>query len=60
MPIPTIKPFIAAFVMSVMIGGFMIYRNVSHTAGWVTLIAGAIAFAAVMYSWLFSPLEPEH
>src|SRR6185436_961971 len=34
MPIPTIKPFIAAFVMSVMICGFMIYRNVSHTAGW--------------------------
>jgi cytochrome c oxidase subunit I len=60
MPIPTIKPFVAAFVMSVMIFGFMVYRNVSHTAGWVTLSVGAIAFAAVMYSWLFSPLEPEH
>jgi cytochrome c oxidase subunit 1 len=60
MPIPTIKPFVAALTMSVMICGFMVYKNISHTAGWATLIIGAIAFAVTMYSWLFSPLEPEH
>jgi heme/copper-type cytochrome/quinol oxidase subunit 1 len=60
MPTPTIKPFIAAFVMSVMLSGFLVYRNWSTTAGMALLGLGAIAFAAVMYSWLFSPLEPEH
>jgi cytochrome c oxidase subunit 1 len=60
MPYPTLKPFIAAVAMSVMICGFMVYKNVSHTAGWAVLITAGIAFAASMYSWLLSPLEPEH
>ena len=60
MPYPTIKPFIAAAVMSVMLSGFLVYRNWSHTVGLAMLGIGAVAFAASMYSWLFSPLEPEH
>jgi cytochrome c oxidase subunit 1 len=60
MPYPTIKPFIAALTMCFMICGFLVYKNVSHMAGAITLGVGAIAFAASMYAWLFSPLEPEH
>jgi cytochrome c oxidase subunit 1 len=61
MPYPTIKPFIAALTMSIMLSGFLIYRNVTpNTVGLAVFIGGALAFAASMYSWLFSPLEPEH
>jgi len=60
MPIPTLKPFFAALLMSVMISGFLVHKDVSEKLGLVLLIGGGIAFAATMLSWLFSPLEPEH
>ena len=60
MPVPTIKPFVAAVCMSEMLGGLVVLRDKSRTAGLVMVIGGGIAFAASMYAWLFSPLEEEH
>lgn len=52
LPYSTIKPLLAALFMIVMFGGVI----VGH---WL-LLTGATLMVLTLYSWLTSPLEPEH
>jgi len=60
MPMSTIKPLIAAFVMTGMLSGFLFLRNGMKVTGLALLIGGGLALAATLYAWLYSPLEEEH
>ena len=52
MPYPTIKPMIVAGSMVLMFCGLMIAKAL--------LFVGAALMVYTLYSWLLSPLEPEH
>lgn len=52
LPYNTIKPLIAAFGLIVMFCGLMTTR--------VLIFVGAATLVVSLYSWLLSPLEPEH
>jgi cytochrome c oxidase subunit 1 len=52
MPYSTIKPMIVALSLVIMFTGLMTSRAV--------LFAGAAVMVVSLYSWLLSPLEPEH
>jgi cytochrome c oxidase subunit I len=54
MPTPTIKPLIAAVSMGLFFVGLIMHRNLP-----IMLLAAA-AFVLAIFSWLLSPLEPEH
>jgi cytochrome c oxidase subunit 1 len=54
MPTPTVKPFIAAFALGSIFIGLMLHKNLP-----VMFIAAAI-FVLTLFSWLLTPLEPEH
>jgi hypothetical protein len=54
MPTPTIKPLIAAFALGSVFVGLIMHENLP-----VMFIAAAI-FVLTLYSWLLTPLEPEH
>jgi cytochrome c oxidase subunit I len=60
MPVNTVKPMIAAFLMTVMLSGLLFYKNGSMTIALTMMVGGALAFAYTMYSWLYAPLEGEH
>ena len=52
MPYPTIKPMIVAGAMVVMFCGLIFAKAL--------IFVGAAVMIASLYSWLLSPLEPEH
>ncbi|MEO8194553.1 MAG: cbb3-type cytochrome c oxidase subunit I, partial [Gemmatimonadales bacterium] len=52
LPYSTIKPLIVAAALVIMFCGLMTSRAV--------LFAGAAVMVVTLYSWLLSPLEPEH
>ncbi|HUQ19948.1 MAG TPA: cytochrome c oxidase subunit I [Gemmatimonadaceae bacterium] len=52
LPYPTIKPMIAALGILVMFCGLISTR--------VLIFVGAAILVGALYSWLLSPLEPEH
>ncbi|HUQ47024.1 MAG TPA: cytochrome c oxidase subunit I [Gemmatimonadaceae bacterium] len=52
MPYPTIKPMIVAGSMVIMFCGLIFAKAL--------IFLGAAAMIASLYSWLLSPLEPEH
>jgi cytochrome c oxidase subunit 1 len=54
MPTPTIKPFIAAFALGSVFIGLIMHKNLP-----IMLTAAAI-FVLTLYTWLLTPLEPEH
>jgi cytochrome c oxidase subunit I len=63
MPYNTIKPLIVAFGLVLMFVGLIASRDPA-TGGskpvlWV-MFAGAAVMVGALYSWLLSPLEPEH
>jgi cytochrome c oxidase subunit 1 len=60
MPYSTIKPFLAALGLTVMITG-LLFSNSEHKAYmFVLLFGGAALLVGSLYAWLTSPLEPEH
>jgi cytochrome c oxidase subunit I len=52
LPYPTIKPMIVAASMIIMFSGLIFARPL--------IFLGAASMVASLYSWLLSPLEPEH
>jgi hypothetical protein len=54
MPTPTVKPLIAAFALGSVFIGLIMHKNLPFM-----FIAAAI-FVLTLYSWLLTPLEPEH
>jgi hypothetical protein len=52
LPYPTIKPLIVAFGLVVMFCGLMTTKAL--------IFIGAGILVVSLYSWLLSPLEPEH
>jgi cytochrome c oxidase subunit 1 len=54
MPTPTIKPLVAAFALGSVFVGLIMHENLP-----VMFIAAAI-FVLTLFSWLLTPLEPEH
>ena len=52
MPYPTIKPMIVAGSMVIMFCGLIFAKAL--------IFVGAAVMVASLYSWLLSPLEPEH
>jgi cytochrome c oxidase subunit 1 len=52
LPYNTIKPMIVAGSMVIMFSGLLIHKAL--------LFAGAAVMVFALYSWLLSPLEPEH
>ncbi len=60
MPYPTIKPLFVALFMTLMFGSLLlIHEDKLHLAvGLIITFAAAMTFT--LYSWLTSPLEPQH
>jgi cytochrome c oxidase subunit I len=54
MPTPTIRPLLAAFFLGCVFVGLIAHRNLP-----IMFIAAAL-FVLSLYSWLLTPLEPEH
>jgi len=54
MPTPTVKPFVAALGLTIAFTGLISHKNLP------ILFLGAATFVATLYSWLLTPLEPEH
>ncbi|MEJ7809632.1 MAG: cytochrome c oxidase subunit I [Gemmatimonadaceae bacterium] len=54
MPSPTIKPLLAAIGMTIPFVGLIYHKNLP------IMLFGAAFFVASLYSWLLTPLEPEH
>ncbi|HEY8832171.1 MAG TPA: hypothetical protein VIM21_06655, partial [Gemmatimonadaceae bacterium] len=54
MPTPTVKPLIAAFSLGSVFIGLIMHKNLP-----IMLLAAGI-FVLSLYSWLLTPLEPEH
>ena len=52
MPYPTIKPMIVAGAMVIMFCGLIFAKAL--------IFVGAAVMVVSLYSWLLSPLEPEH
>ncbi|GAC1515547.1 MAG: cytochrome c oxidase subunit I [Gemmatimonadaceae bacterium] len=60
MPLPTIKPLICALGLTIMFGGLPFFHRDSFGLGMGIILAGATVLVASLYSWLLSPLEPDH
>ena len=54
MPTPTIKPLVAALGLAIAFIGLL------HGKSLPIIFLGAIIFVVALYSWLLTPLEPEH
>ncbi|MFN2400031.1 MAG: cytochrome c oxidase subunit I [Gemmatimonadaceae bacterium] len=54
MPIPTIKPLIAALGLTISFVGLILDKNLP------IMLAGGAILVVSLYAWLLSPLEPEH
>ncbi|HLB08975.1 MAG TPA: cbb3-type cytochrome c oxidase subunit I, partial [Gemmatimonadaceae bacterium] len=54
MPTPTVKPLIAAFSLGSVFIGLIMHKNLP-----IMFLAAGI-FVLSLYSWLLTPLEPEH
>jgi hypothetical protein len=54
MPTPTVKPLIAAFSLGSVFIGLIMHKNLP------IMILAACIFVLSLYSWLLTPLEPEH
>jgi cytochrome c oxidase subunit I len=59
LPTPTAKPAVTALGIVLMFGGLMLSR-LGWSVALPVLFAGAAVMIAALYSWLLSPLEPEH
>jgi cytochrome c oxidase subunit I len=61
MPYNTIKPLIVAFGILVMFLGVISKHTETFKDNWLAVtITGALILVLSLYSWLLSPLEPEH
>jgi cytochrome c oxidase subunit 1 len=54
MPTPTVRPLLAAFSLGCVFIGLIAHKNLA-----IMFIAAAL-FVLSLYSWLLTPLEPEH
>jgi hypothetical protein len=54
MPTPTIKPLLAALTLGTVFIGLIWHKNLP------IMFIGAALFVLSLYSWLLTPLEPEH
>jgi len=54
LPSPTVKPFVAALGLAVSFTGMIAHKNLA------LILLGAAIFVGTLYSWLLTPLEPEH
>jgi len=54
MPTPTIRPFVAAFALGSVFIGLIMHKNLP------IMLVAAVVFVLSLYSWLLTPLEPEH
>jgi CBS-domain-containing membrane protein len=59
LPTPTAKPAAAALGIVIMLGGLMLSR-MGWSVALPVLLGGAAVMIVALYSWLLSPLEPEH
>jgi hypothetical protein len=59
LPTPTAKPAVVALGIVIMFGGLMLSR-LGWSVALPVLFGGAALMIAGLYSWLLSPLEPEH
>ena len=60
LPYSTVKPFLAALGLVIMISGLLLSDRPSHVPMFVLLFGGAALLVGSLYAWLTSPLEPEH
>jgi cytochrome c oxidase subunit 1 len=60
MPLPTIKPLIAALGIVVMFTGPLFLNTDKTSVGVGLMLAGAAILVGALYLWLLSPLEEEH
>src|SRR5690606_28236304 len=60
MPLPSIKPLLAAFSIVVLLSGMFFLSNDSKMLALVLMIGGGIATFGFIVSWLSSPLEEHH
>jgi cytochrome c oxidase subunit I len=60
MPNPTVKPFIVAFGMVLMISGMLFMHRESKTLAIGVILTGAALMWGTLYAWLTTPLEDAH
>jgi len=60
LPYSTVKPFLAALGMTIMLCGLLLSRRDNMTLFFVVTLGGAALLVGSLYAWLTSPLEPEH
>jgi cytochrome c oxidase subunit I len=60
MPYPTIKPLFVALFLNLMFASMLLIHKDKTQLAIVGIVACAGAMTAFLYSWLLSPLEPEH
>jgi len=53
-PTPTVKPLLAALTLGTVFIGLISHKNLP------IMFIGAALFLFTLYSWLLTPLEPEH
>ncbi len=60
LPYPTIRPLLVALFMTLMFSGLLFIHKDKLPLAIATIVLCAAAMTAFLYSWLLSPLEPEH
>jgi len=57
MPFPTVKPLVAALLLTLLVGGMMTLHLLPTPAAVGYLVTMGLAFTGTLYAWLTSPLE---